>query len=409
MINKHHPNIILLIAISLITTSNSLIANQKQLPKTHALLQSDKSLKIICFGDSVTGVYYHSGSRRAYTDMLGIALKKSYPQAKLTMINAGISGHTTVNAISRIKKDVLKHQPTLVTIMFGLNDMTRVPLEKYEANLKSIVQQCRSIDAEVLLCTPNSVVSTSGRPTKKLIAYCEVVRKVSKELHVPLCDCYEQMQQIRNKNEQDWKLLMSDTIHPNMDGHKRMAEMIAKSITGKTVSLADVTPLEPVLAKTKSRLQAKQPIKIIAMPPLDILIQQAFKEIVPTAKLEVILWSTQGKSLKQIHADARTLVRRTKPDLVLIAIPHDAKTDSVDSLASSYSGIMNSALNFGKPTWDCIVVHPLVITPGKTNTKYDKMIRRIVGAQDLFLIDRPSDQKETAKKIVTDWLKKQLN
>jgi len=48
-------------------------------------------VRIVCFGDSVTGVYYHTGGRRAWTDMLGIALGKAYPKAKVEMFNAGIS------------------------------------------------------------------------------------------------------------------------------------------------------------------------------------------------------------------------------------------------------------------------------------------------------------------------------
>src|SRR5262245_61679351 len=83
------------------------LAKESQLPKTRAALESGQPVKIVCFGDSVTGVYYHTGGRRAYTDMLGIALKKACPKADVTMINAGISGHATTNALERIERDVL--------------------------------------------------------------------------------------------------------------------------------------------------------------------------------------------------------------------------------------------------------------------------------------------------------------
>ncbi len=94
--------------------------------KIRRKLLAGEAARVVCFGDSVTGVYYHTGSRRAYTDMLGIALRKLAPQAKVEMINAGISGHTTENALARIDRDVIVHKPDLVTVMFGLNDMTRV-------------------------------------------------------------------------------------------------------------------------------------------------------------------------------------------------------------------------------------------------------------------------------------------
>ncbi len=105
--------------------------------KLRRKLLAGESVRVVCFGDSVTGVYYHTGSRRAYTDMLGIALRQFAPQAKVEMINAGISGNTTENALARIDRDVIAHRPDLVTVMFGLNDMARVPLDVYRENLKT--------------------------------------------------------------------------------------------------------------------------------------------------------------------------------------------------------------------------------------------------------------------------------
>ena len=65
--------------------------------------------------------------------MLGIALKQIHPKADVTMINAGISGHTTVNALARIDRDVISHQPDVVTVMFGLNDVGKnVSIEDYQ-------------------------------------------------------------------------------------------------------------------------------------------------------------------------------------------------------------------------------------------------------------------------------------
>jgi len=92
--------------------------------KIRQKMLAGEAVRVVCFGDSVTGVYYHTGSRRAYTDMLRIALRQAAPQASIEMFNAGISGHTTENALARIDRDVISHQPDLVTVMFGLNDMT---------------------------------------------------------------------------------------------------------------------------------------------------------------------------------------------------------------------------------------------------------------------------------------------
>ena len=389
--------------------ASSGFAAETNLPKTIAKLQSGEPLNIVCFGDSVTGVYYHTGSRRAYTDMVGIALKKLYPESRLKMINAGISGHTTVNALSRIDRDVIKHSPSLVTVMFGLNDMTRVPLETYEANLHTIIQKSREVGSEVLLCTPNNVISTSARPSKLLATYCDVVRKVAREEKVALCDCYQQMDLLRQKNEQDWRFLLSDEIHPNMNGHRMMAQMIVQSMTGQSVSLADVGPPLPVLPRTRSLIQSNKPIKIIAMSPLDSMIQKAFQEVSPETKLNVISWPVKGKTIEQIHADSKSIVRPQKPDFVLIAIPETAMEGSPGQVFLNYSWTMNYSLNFGKPTWDCVVVHPTVLSPEYANAKLNKLVRKVVRAQDLSLIDRHEKQKQSAQEILTAWLRAQMD
>lgn len=369
--------------------------------KTRQKLLTGKPVRIVCFGDSVTGIYYHTGSRRAYTTMLGIALRKTNADANVEMINAGISGHTTANALARIDRDVLRHKPDLVTVMFGLNDMTRVSVADYRANLKTIVSKCRDIGAEVVLATPNNVVSTSSRPTKKLLLYCKAVRDVGRELGVPVCDCYQQMDALRAANDFDWRLLMSDTIHPNMDGHKRIAEYLARTISGIQVSLADIRPL-PAIARTVSLLKAGKRVRVLAMPPMDTLITPVLKQLAPDASIEVTAWPTDGLSLVEIEASAKVRVRKLKPDLVLIAIPRSATAESDEAFMKSYAWIMNWSLNFGPPTWDCVVVHPSVFEQDRADTSRDDLVRRLVRAQD---IDRPNDSSADAATILADWIK----
>lgn len=388
--------------------SDEKVTGQNRFPKTISKLKSGQSAKIVCFGDSVTGVYYHTGSRRAYTDMLGIAIKKAIPNARPEMINAGISGHTTVNALSRIDRDVLQHKPDLVTVMFGLNDMTRVPLSEYEKNLKTIVKQCRDVGAEVLLCTPNAVITTQGRPSAILEQYCAVVRKVGKELNVPVCDNYQRLSTFREKNPLAWRLMMSDEIHPNMAGHKKLAELLAESITGSAVSLADVLPPAQALLRTQKRIKENRPVKVIAMPPLHQMIQDAFKKVSPETKLEVTTWGTAGKTLSEIEADAKRLVRPGKPDLVLLAIPRSAKSGSQEEFIRSSIWTMNYALNFGKGGWDCVVFHPDVFD-NHTAPAIDQLTRQLVRGQDLTLVDRQPGQSASAETILEQWLKSQLD
>ena len=378
------------------------------LERTRGALRTGAPAKVVCFGDSVTGVYYHTGGRRAYTDMLGLALRRLHPKADVSMTNAGVSGNTTRDALARIDRDVLRHRPTLVTVMFGLNDVTRVPLDEYRKNLAEIVARCRAAGAEVILCTPNGVIDTRDRPVEKLRTYCDAVRACGRDLGVPVCDVSADFEARRDREPLAWRTGMSDEIHPNMDGHKWIAEVLARTVTGRSVSLADVPLLSPALPHTAALLKQNRPIRVLAMPPYHTMIAPAFKAERPEARVEVTRWPTDGKTLPELEQDAKARVRPAAPDLVVVAVPRAAKADSLEAFLHGYMWVMNWSLSFGTGEWDCVVVHPSVATPDPSAARDDDLIRRLVRAQDLPLIDRPPGDDRPADEILRDWFRRRL-
>lgn len=366
----------------------------------------EKPVTIVCLGDSVTGVYYHTGGKRAYPEMLEIAIKLAIPKANVTVINAGISGHTTQNGLERLDRDVLNKRPDLVTVSFGLNDMTRIPEEQFRKNLETIVARCRETKADVVLCTPNAVINTGGRPTEKLERYCEVIRATARDLKLAVCDQYRAGDAQRKQDAWAWRLTLSDEIHPNMDGHKLMAEELCRTITGKSVSLKEVSPPSPVLAKTLDLVKQSKPIKVLAMLPFDTLIGPAIKRQHPNAVVEVTAWPTEDKSLAELEQAANNTVRAMKPDLVVIAVPRTAAADSDEQFVKSYSWVMNWSLSFGHAEWDCFVVHPSVAAPGPAVPR-DHLVRQLVQAQHLSLVDRAADDNASAEDVLARWLARQ--
>lgn len=382
---------------------NELIPS-KVAPTKPLLEFGEKPVTIVCLGDSVTGVYYHTGGRRAYPEMLEVAIKLAVPKANVKVINAGISGQTTTEGLARLDRDVLMHRPDLVTIAFGLNDMGRMSEEQYRANLETLVARCRAANAAVVLCTPNAVISTAARPVEKLKRYCEVIQATAKSLDVPVCDQFAAGEALRAKDAWLFRCTLSDEIHPNMAGHKRMAEELCRTIAGQVVSLTDVGPLQPALVKSRSLLEGSKPLKVLAMPPFDKLIGPALKQLSPQAIVEVTPWPADGKSLPELERAANQTVRAMRPDLVVIAVPSAATAATDDEFLRSYSWIMNWSLSFGHQEWDCLVVHPSVVSPDIQNPRAD-LIRQLVRAQDLTLIDRPAGDASEAGEILAKALK----
>jgi lysophospholipase L1-like esterase len=393
----------------LTTATTATRAEDPALPKTHAWLAAGLEVKIVCLGNSVTGLYYHTGGRRAYTDMIAFAIRGVFPDAKLEMINAGISGNSTRDALERLQRDVLAHRPHLVTVMFGLNDMVRVPLADFRTNLATIINKCRGIGAEVLLCTPNGVIDTKGRPVTKLVEYCGAIRAVGRSESVPVCDCYAAYAAVEARDRKAWRLLLSDEIHPNMDGHKLIAETIGQSITGKAVSLRDVGPPQPAIPHTLSLIAAGKPVRALAMPPYDRVLEAALKKVAPEARLEITPWPTAGRTLPQIEAAAKE-VRGKKMDLVLVAVPTSATADSTEQAIRSYTWVLNWSLSFGKQEWDVVGIAPSVASAKLTDAgkEQDQLACRLIRAQDLSLIERRPGDDASPEHILTDWLRHQL-
>lgn len=395
----------------LLSASPSTTADASETPALlrvrEVLASGEQPVRIVCFGDSVTGIYYHTGSLRAYPELIGEALAERHPKTEISVINAGISGHTTTNGLARLQQTVLVHKPHLVTVMFGLNDVAKGTLPLYRKNLAEIVAKCRAAGAEVVLCTPNAVSETPERPVAQVATFAETARTIARELSVPLCDPHADLGALREQNPEAWRLSMSDEIHPNLRGHRRLAESILRTLVGSDVALSDDAPVSPPLAFTLEKLRKGQPVRVLAMPPCDTQMGEALRAAVPGAHVETTAWPVVGLDRAALVKDASHRVRPFVPDLVVIAIPRSAAAEDAEAFIRTQMWIANHSLSRGPRGWDVVVVHPDVTeeTGGETERGRDALIRAIVPAQDLPLVDRRPGDDRTADEILKAWVK----
>lgn len=403
------------VVLAVFATASRAEEARMRLRVAEKLAAGRENVRIVAFGDSITGVYYHTGGRRAWPEMLQVALRRLYPQAKLEVINAGISGNDTVAALARLQTDVLSKNPDLVVAMFGMNDVCRFPPEQYKGNLREIVTRSREAGAEVVLCTPNSVYEEdAGRSMPKLAAYADLVRGVARELNVPVADNFAAYESIRARDTRAWMELMSETIHPNMRGHKVMAEEVACVIGGHRVSLRDVGPLHPGLSNVLARLRARQPVRVIAMPPYDEMIGPALRALDASARVEVTRWETAGQSLAQIETEAKARGwlaahegRALQPrDLVVVAVPSGATAANAEDYYRRYTSVLNWSLSYDRLTWDCLVLLPSIADPeldqaGQTS---QDLAMQVACGQDLPYLSRTPGDATPAGKLITAWV-----
>jgi len=103
---------------------------------------------IVCFGNSLTAGY-GTDPGQSYPDYLQLRLDDAGFHYRVT--NAGVSGNTTKDGLSRIARVIAQH-PELVVVEFGGNDGLRgLQLEQTQQNLASIIEQLQASGAKVAL------------------------------------------------------------------------------------------------------------------------------------------------------------------------------------------------------------------------------------------------------------------
>ncbi len=381
-------------------------------------LESGQTVRIVCFGDSITGVYYHTGGRRAWGELLGATLQQRYPKARIELINAGISGHTTADALKRMEADVLRHQPHLVVAMFGMNDTARLSPGKFRANLGEIVHRTRSAGSELLLLTPNAVhPGDSARPPEKVAAFAALARAAGRELQVPVADVFAAFSSIQAREPGEWVRLMSDTIHPNLRGHALIAATAAQTLTGQTAPA--VVPRAPAgippFAQIRAKLQSGQPLRVLAMIPVDALIGPALRRLYPGARVEVTACDTAGKNLGELEAAAkeygwfkyRAQPELTPPDLVVVAVPATAGPAANVPYYRTYGSILNWSQWFDGSGWECVVVLPSIVQPALTMNETEREQIALAAAQDkdLPVMGRRPGENGSAEELLAQKLR----
>jgi acyl-CoA thioesterase-1 len=161
---------------------------------------------IVCLGDSITaGV--GSGPGESYPDLLAARLGTE-------VVNAGVSGETAAGGLARVDQ-VLAANPWLVVVELGGNDLLRqVPPEQTEQSLRRILD--RLLAARVVPVLVEMDAPFGGR-------YLEIYERLGDEYHVPVVE--DAVGEILRDPS-----LKSDTIHPNAQGQKVLAEAIAEEI-----------------------------------------------------------------------------------------------------------------------------------------------------------------------------------
>ncbi len=120
---------------------------------------------------------------------------------------------------------------------FGLHDLKimddgkhQVPLDKYEENLRQIVQRLKKTGAKVIWCSTTPVPESSNPPrhNQDVLAYNAAAKKVADEHGLAIDDLYSfALPQLD-------KIQLPNNVHFTADGSRVLAKQVAETIAAVT-------------------------------------------------------------------------------------------------------------------------------------------------------------------------------
>jgi alpha-L-fucosidase 2 len=217
----------MLVIVVLLSGCNGGSEKSIQDDKTHSSIP----LRVACVGDSIT-----EGFKLAKPTV------QSYPAQLSTLVadgvnvqNFGIRGRSVIKAgeqsywDSEMYQQSLVYKPEVVVIMLGSNDMKDANFA-HRANIvsdyKDLIDSYKALSSKptIYICLPTpSYGNVRGITNKRIVeVLIPMIQEVAKQNSVSVIDMHTLLS---NKKE-----LFPDTLHPNVEGTRIMAEHVYQTI-----------------------------------------------------------------------------------------------------------------------------------------------------------------------------------
>ena len=213
------------------------------------LLMEKGPITIVAFGDSVThgGLGFNEiNYETVYWNRLKQKLNAYREYMPVNVINAGICGVTASRSLARMDSQVLKYDPDLIIVCFGLNDVL-LDLDLYINSLREIFGKCKNSGADVIFMTPNMLNTYVADDTPKSYVeyaknsaeiqnsgkfdrYIDEAKKLADEMDIPVCDCYSKWKKLEENGADVTRLLANRINHPNEAMHWLFAHSLFEMI-----------------------------------------------------------------------------------------------------------------------------------------------------------------------------------
>lgn len=199
---------------------------------------------VVFYGDSIT-------EQRLYTSYIEEYALTRFPDRKIDFVNSGVGGDKVSGGWAgpidlRLSRDVFAYQPTVVTIMLGMNDgyyrpyddgIFRTYADGYRHMVEAIQQRLPDVRLLLLKPSPHDDVTREGeyQPdyNTTMTRFGDFVATLAAEKHARAADLnapvVAALTRAKADNEAFSTTLMHDRVHPGSGVHWLMAEAVLKS------------------------------------------------------------------------------------------------------------------------------------------------------------------------------------
>lgn len=212
-------------------------------------LEQHGPITIVAFGDSVTHGAV-AGDEVNYETVYWNRLKQKLNAVRnympVNVINAGIGGITAKASLQRMDSQVLKHEPDLIIVCFGLNDVNGT-LEDFTESLRVIFRKALDSGAEVIYLSPNMLNTYVGEGTEeRYLEYAEKTARMqnegrmdryiggaialAREMGVTVCDAYSEWKRLFESGADTTMMLANRINHPTREMHALFAELLFDAV-----------------------------------------------------------------------------------------------------------------------------------------------------------------------------------
>ena len=197
-----------------------------------------KGSRLLFLGDSITDMKWGRNERdrnhylgHSYVYLIASRLGVDMPEAQLEFFNRGISGHKVSDLKARWQKDAIDMKPDLLTILIGVNDVSRGgTLKQWEADYRFILDASRKAKADLPVVLLDPFVLRSGRLKNEAAwkewrgnvdKYCGIVAQLAEDYdatHVKTQEVFDAAAKAASPEQWIW-----DGVHPLPQGHELIA------------------------------------------------------------------------------------------------------------------------------------------------------------------------------------------